>query len=117
MALCIVGGSVVGYTLDTAIGDALTGLTTPSLLQNRTALLLSLIIAAASTWYFDVTERLRALYGDAARFRLTELADAEGGSLVDLLLLTAGPDQTSASRVALPRYRSGTAPSTRHRLP
>ena len=99
MALCTVDGTVVGHTLDTAIGDALTGLPTPGLLQNRTALLLSLLIAATSTWYFDVTERLRALYGDAARFRLTELADAEGGSLADLLL-TAGPAQTPDSAPA-----------------
>ena len=59
MALCIVGGTVLGYTLGTAIGDAVTDFTTPSLLQNRTTLLLSLILAVAATWYFYATERLR----------------------------------------------------------
>jgi Histidine kinase len=58
MALCIVLGTVVGYTLGTAIGDAVTGFTTPSLLQNRTALVISLIVAVATTWYFYATERL-----------------------------------------------------------
>jgi len=33
-----------------------------------------------------VAERLQALYGGAARFRLTEVADAEGGTLAEVLL-------------------------------
>jgi hypothetical protein len=59
MALCIVVGTGAGYTLGTAIGDAVTGFTSPSLLQNRTALIISLIVAVATTWYFYATERLR----------------------------------------------------------
>ncbi len=69
MALCIVGGTVVGYTLGTAIGDAVTGFTTPSLLQNRTALVLSLIVAVATTWYFYATERLRQEQANAESAR------------------------------------------------
>jgi hypothetical protein len=69
MALCIVGGTVLGYTLGTAIGDAVTGFTTPSLLQNRTALFLSLIAAVATTWYFYATERLRQEQANAESAR------------------------------------------------
>ena len=69
MALCIVGGTVAGYTLGTAIGDAITRFTTPSLLQNRTALLLSLIFAVAATWYFYVSERLHQAQANAETAR------------------------------------------------
>ena len=69
MALCIVGGTVAGYTLGTAIGDAVTRFTTPSLLQNRSALLLSLIFALAATWYFYVSERLHQAQANAETAR------------------------------------------------
>ena len=69
MALCIVGGTVAGYTLGTAIGDAVTSFTTPSLLQNRTALLLSLIFAVAATWFFYATERLHQAQANAESAR------------------------------------------------
>jgi hypothetical protein len=69
MALCIVVGTGAGYTLGTAIGDAITGFHTPSLLQNRTALFVSLIVAMASTWYFYATERLRQEQANAESAR------------------------------------------------
>lgn len=41
-----------------------------------------------------VAERLQALYGDAARFRLSDVADDEGGTLAELLLpLPPAPPQ------------------------
>ena len=58
MAACIVAGSTLGYTLGTAIGDAITGFSTPGLLKNSTALVISLIAAVAATWYFMATEKL-----------------------------------------------------------
>ena len=69
MVLCIVVGTALGYTLGTTIGDAVTGLRAPSLLQNRAAMVISLIAAVAATWYFYATERLRQeqAHADAAR--------------------------------------------------
>ena len=58
MAACILVGSTLGYTLGTAIGDAITGFSTPGLLQNSTALVISLIAGVAATWYFMATEKL-----------------------------------------------------------
>ena len=69
MALCIVVGTPVGYILGTAIGDAVTGLGTPSLLQNRAALVISLIAAVAATWYFYATERLHQEQANAESAR------------------------------------------------
>ena len=60
MLLCILVGTSLGYTGGTAIGDALTGLVTPSLLHNRGAIAISIIAAIAATWYFYANERLRA---------------------------------------------------------
>lgn len=58
MAACILVGSTLGYTLGTAIGDAITGFSTPGLLKNSTALVISLIVAVAASWYFMATEKL-----------------------------------------------------------
>ena len=69
MALCIVAGTPVGYTLGTAIGDAVTGFGTPSLLQDRAALVISLIAAVAATWYFYATERLHQEQANAESAR------------------------------------------------
>jgi hypothetical protein len=69
MALCIVGGTALGYTLGSAIGDAVTGFSTPSLLDNRPALAISLVVAIAATWYFYVTERLHQEQADAETAR------------------------------------------------
>ena len=74
MLACILLGTALGYSAGTALGDALTGLTTPSLWQNRAAIAISLIVAIATTWYFYATERLRAEQAatDAARRQAAE---------------------------------------------
>jgi sensor histidine kinase YesM len=74
MAVCIVVGSTLGYTLGTAIGDAITGFSTPGMLQNRTAIVISLIAAVAATWYFIGTEKLNLAQAAAetARREATE---------------------------------------------
>ncbi|MBL8349123.1 MAG: histidine kinase [Burkholderiaceae bacterium] len=59
MLLCILAGTALGYSLGSQLGDAVTGFTTPSLLENRPALAISIIAAIAATWYFYATERLR----------------------------------------------------------
>ncbi len=56
---CVLAGTVLGYTLGTALGDAVTGFKTPSLLENRAAIVISLVAAIAATWYFYANERLR----------------------------------------------------------
>ena len=60
MLACILAGTALGYTLGTAVGDAVTGFKTASLLQNRGAIAISVVVAVAATWYFYATERLRA---------------------------------------------------------
>ena len=74
MLLCILFGTALGYTGGSAIGDAVTGLVTPSLLQNRGAIAISIIVAFAATWYFYANERLRAeqAAADAARREAAE---------------------------------------------
>ena len=74
MLLCILLGTGLGYTLGSAIGDSVTGLTTPSLRHNRGAIAISLVVAVAATWYFYATERLRAeqAAADLARRQATE---------------------------------------------
>ena len=69
MLVCILLGSMLGYTLGTALGDAVTGLSTPGLLKNRTAVVISIIVAVAATWYFVATEKLHLAQAaaDAAR--------------------------------------------------
>ncbi len=71
---CILLGTPVGYTLGVAVGDAVTGFKTPSLLQNRTALVISVIAAVVATGYFYVNERLRAeqAAAETARREATE---------------------------------------------
>ena len=58
MVICILGGTVLGYSIGATIGDALTGYHIPSLVQNRGAVLVSLIAAVAATAYFYANERL-----------------------------------------------------------
>ena len=74
MLLCILVGTVLGYSGGTAIGDAITGFVTPSLLHNRGAIAISVIAALAATWYFYANERLRAeqAAAEAARREATE---------------------------------------------
>ena len=60
MLACILVGTALGYTLGTAVGDAVTGFKTASLLDNRAAIAISGVVAVAATWYFYATERLRA---------------------------------------------------------
>ena len=60
MLACILVGTALGYTLGTALGDAVTGFKTASLLDNRGAVVISGVVAVAATWYFYATERLRA---------------------------------------------------------
>ena len=69
MMLCIVVGTALGYSLGSGLGDAITGFTTPSLLDNRPALAISIIAAIAATWYFYATERLRQEQADAEAAR------------------------------------------------
>lgn len=74
MLVCIVVGTGLGYTLGGALGDAITGFNTPSLLQNRGAVAISIIAAVAATWYFYANERLRGeqAAADAARREAAE---------------------------------------------
>ena len=74
MLLCILLGTTAGYTLGAALGDAITGFTTPSLLHNRAAIAISLIFAVAATWYYMTNERLRIQQAaaEAARREATE---------------------------------------------
>ena len=74
MLLCILVGTSLGYTGGSAIGDAVTGFVTPSLLQNRSAIAISIIVAFAATWYFYANERLRTeqAAADAARREAAE---------------------------------------------
>ena len=74
MVLCILVGTALGYTLGVALGDAVTGFSTPSLLQNRAAMVISTIAAGAATWYFYANERLRAeqTAAETARREATE---------------------------------------------
>ncbi len=74
MLLCILLGTPAGYTLGAALGDAITGFTTPSLLNNRAAIAISLICAVAATWYFMTNERLhiQQAAAEAARREATE---------------------------------------------
>lgn len=58
MMLCILGGTVAGYSLGSQIGDLLTGFRTPSLLENRPAMVISLIAAIGATYFFYANERL-----------------------------------------------------------
>ena len=129
MALCIVGGTVVGYTLGTAIGDAVTGHTTPSLLHNRTALVLSLIVAVATTWYFYATERLRQEQANAesarraaaeSQLRLLQ-SQLEPHMLFNTLanlrvLVTLDPPRAQAMLDRLIGYLRATLGASRHDL-
>ena len=74
MLLCVLAGTALGYTLGTRLGDAVTGFTTPSLLKNRPAVAISVIVAIAATWYFYATERLRIeqAAAESARREATE---------------------------------------------
>ena len=74
MLACILVGTALGYTLGTALGDAVTGFTTASLLQNRGAIAISVVVAVAATWYFYATERLGAeqAAAEAARRQAAE---------------------------------------------
>ena len=76
MAACIVAGSTLGYTLGTAIGDAITGLSNVDLLHNRTAIVISLIVALAASWYFMATEKLN-LAQAAAEIARREAAESQ----------------------------------------
>ena len=76
MAACILVGSTLGYTLGTAIGDAITGLSNVDLLHNRTAIVISLIVAVAATWYFMATEKLN-LAQAAAEIARREAAESQ----------------------------------------
>ena len=58
MLICILAGTIAGYSLGSQIGDMVTGLTTPSLLQNRPAMVISLIAAIGATSFFYANERL-----------------------------------------------------------
>ena len=58
MMICILVGTIAGYSLGSQIGDMITGYTTPSLLRNRPALVMSLIAAVGATYFFYATERL-----------------------------------------------------------
>ncbi len=59
MVACILVGTVLGYAAGAAIGDALTGQHIPSLIHNRTAVLISLIAAVVATGYFYANERMQ----------------------------------------------------------
>ncbi len=74
MLVCILLGTALGYTLGVAVGDAITGFNTPSLLQNRSAMVISMIAAVAATAYFYANERLRAeqAAAETARREATE---------------------------------------------
>ena len=74
MLALILAGTALGYTLGTALGDAMTGFKTASLLENRGAILISVVVAVAATWYFYATERLRAeqAAAEAARRQAAE---------------------------------------------
>ena len=76
MLVCILVGAGLGYTLGSAVGDSITGFVTPSLVQNRAAILLTLICGIAATWYFYATERLR-LEQAAAEAARREAAEAQ----------------------------------------
>ncbi len=69
MAACILVGSTLGYTLGMAIGDAITGFSSPGLLENRTMIVISIIVAVAATWYFTATEKLRLVQAAAETAR------------------------------------------------
>ena len=74
MLACVLVGTALGYTLGTALGDVVTGFNTPTLLNNRPAIAISMVVAVAATWYFYATERLRTEQAatDAARRAATE---------------------------------------------
>jgi signal transduction histidine kinase len=58
MMACILIGTLAGYSLGSWIGDAITGYVSPSLLQNKPALAISLIAAVGATYFFYANERL-----------------------------------------------------------
>ena len=58
MMACILLGTLTGYSLGSSIGDAITGFASPSLLQNKPALAISLIAAIGATYFFYANERL-----------------------------------------------------------
>ncbi len=74
MTLCILVGVLLGYHLGAAIGDAITGHHLPSLIENRSAMLTSLLAAIAATYYFYANERLHheQRAAEAARRLATE---------------------------------------------
>ena len=59
LAGLIVVGTVAGIAVGGALGDAITGLSIPSILRNKGAAALSLITAIVVTYYFYSTERLK----------------------------------------------------------
>ncbi len=58
LVLCVIIGTLLGYTFGSAIGDAITGFTTPNLMANRPALAISFIAATAAVYYFNTTDRI-----------------------------------------------------------
>jgi hypothetical protein len=58
MLVCILGGTALGYSLGSAIGDAITGFHTPSLFDNLAAMVLSAIIGVGATYFYYTSERL-----------------------------------------------------------
>ena len=65
MLACVLVGTALGYTLGTALGDKITGFSTPNLLNNRPAIAISMVVAVAASWYFYANERLRTQQADA----------------------------------------------------
>ena len=58
MVVCILAGVLLGYYVGGAIGDAVSGHRLPSLVENRSAVLICLLAAIAGTFYFYANERL-----------------------------------------------------------
>ena len=129
MLVCIVIGTVIGYTLGTAIGDHFTGFVTPSLLSNRPAIVISLVAAVAATWYFYATERLRleqaaaeAARRDAAESQLRLLqSQLEPHMLFNTLanlrvLITLDPPRAQAMLDRMINYLRATLGASRSAL-
>ena len=74
MVACIVGGTFLGYSLGSALAGWLTGRYNPSLAQEPAALIVSLLIAVAATYFFYSRERLHLAQAaaEAARRLATE---------------------------------------------
>ena len=129
MLVCILVGTVIGYSLGTAIGDHFTGFVTPSLLSNRPVIAISLVAAIAATWYFYATERLRqeqaaaeAARRDAAESQLRLLqSQLEPHMLFNTLanlrvLITLDPPRAQAMLDRLIGYLRATLGASRSAL-